>query len=156
MPTIDAIGLCCSIAKTFYHEVIIPVKQMLRIDEFKGTKGPERSWDNLKSEFKVILDKLEGYGKVQSGGSAKEKLKIKVALNIREAIQNQLHVMNFYKDDSVSSRTKQLMRQAPGTNLGTESEFAHADNDLKRAGDLLAYKLYPISMSSSEILSTQD
>ena len=39
----DWFMLCCSIAKTFYHEVIIPVKQMLRIDEFKGTKGPEGS-----------------------------------------------------------------------------------------------------------------
>ena len=42
--------------------------------------------------------------------------------------------MNFYKDDSVSSKPKQLIRLAPVTNLGTENEFAHAENYLKRAG----------------------
>ena len=48
------------------------------------------------------------------------------------------------------------MRKAPGTNLGTESKFAHVDNNLKRPGDLLAYKIYQISMSSNKILLTQN
>ena len=37
----------------------------MRIDEFKGKKGSEGSSYNLKSELKVILIKLEGYGKIQ-------------------------------------------------------------------------------------------
>ena len=56
----------------------------------------------LNNEYKIIIDKLEGYGKIQLRGSAKAKLKIKPALNLKEAILNQLHVVNFYKDDSVS------------------------------------------------------
>ena len=35
---------------------------------------PERSWDNMKIEFKVILDKLEGYSKSETDGAAKEML----------------------------------------------------------------------------------
>ena len=38
-------------------------------------------------------------------GSAKAKLKIKVALIDNEAIQNQLHLKNFYKDNFFSSKT---------------------------------------------------
>ena len=38
-------------------------------------------------------------------GFAKAKLKIKVALIGNEAIQNQMHFKNFYKDNFVSSKT---------------------------------------------------
>ena len=68
------------------------------MDEFNDTKGPQISLDNLKSEFKVILDKLC----LQLGISAKEELNIIVALDIREEMQNQWHFMKFYKDHSVN------------------------------------------------------
>jgi len=48
------------------------------------------------------------------------------------------------------------MREAPGTNLEKESKSAHVGSDLKRPGDLLAYKLYQIRMSPNKILSTQN
>ncbi len=131
--------LCCTIAKKFYEEVTLPIKQMLRIDEYKKMSGPERSWQSLKNGFRDICTKLANYGKMNPS-TGRQKLEMNVAAQVKEAIERQLDAMKFYRDEDVSPEVSGAMKQTPRTNLGCESEFSHGDMDLKRAGGSTSLK----------------
>ena len=131
--------MCCDIAKKVYEEVTLPMKQMLRIDEYKNANGPEQSWDTLKEGFRKICDMLGSDSDNAEYLTGKERLVLKVKAKIKEAVERQLDSMKFYRDD-VSPETKRLMMQTPRTNLGCESEFSYGDMDLKRAGGSTSLK----------------
>ena len=131
--------LCCNIGKKFNEKVILPIKEMLKIDEYKHASGPERSWEYMKTEFNEILQKLEAFNS-SNESSAENKLEKQCAISVRDAIKNQLDGMQFYKVDNINEEVVAKMRQAPGTNLGSEGEFAHGDNDLRRCGGSTSLK----------------
>ena len=128
----------CEIGKCIYEEVTLPIKEMLRIDQYKDTDGPEQSWATLKKVFRQICSKLES-GMSSSESTGRERLESKVKGKIKEAMERQLDTMKFYKSD-VSAETQSLMAQTPKTNLGCEGEFSHGDMDLKRAGGSTSLK----------------
>ena len=125
--------LGCKIASEFHNSVVLPIKKIIGIDEFKDVKVPNRSWQGLKAFFKDLLQMLGNYTPEGSYTQGENILIKKVAKEVKEKVEGQLSVMKFYRDD-VDEKTKSMMKQAPTTNCGCEHEFAHGDNDLKKSG----------------------
>ena len=133
--------MCCEIGRKIYQEVTLPIKQMLRIDEYKNTTGPEHTWDALKEGFKNICKSLgASCERTDSLTPGRDKLELKVKAKIKEAMEGQLSGMKFYRGDDVSPQVQRMMFQTPKTNLGCEGEFSHGDMDLKRAGGSTSLK----------------
>ena len=82
----------------------------------------------MKECFNNIIARLKNENLDQSGVG---QLKFNAAKQIAEAIEQQLQKMKLFTDESEDDP---LLPQTPLTNLGCESEFAHLDNDLKKAG----------------------
>ena len=38
---------CCNVAARFYHEITIPIKRLIGMDEFKDSKSDKRSWKGI-------------------------------------------------------------------------------------------------------------
>ena len=129
---------CCNVAASFYHKITIPIKKLIGMDEFKGTKSDKRSWKGIKSEFQDILSELKRMSKEASSTDGVDCLLAKAADGIFEALERQLSVVSFFTDTESKS---DLI--APLTNLGCESNFSGFGNDCKESGG--ATKLETIS-----------
>ena len=74
--------MCCEIGKQIYDEVTLPVKEMLKIDEYKDTNGPDHSWNSLKQGFQNICTTLGSSCNMSECPTGKEKLDLRVKLKI--------------------------------------------------------------------------
>ena len=118
---------CSNISCTFYNDVVLPIKKIIGIDEFKKMKG-DRSWSAVKNEFERILLMLLERQK-ETGTTGDDMLKLKCASEVYTAIERQLSKMGFF---SQRGEDAERLKEAVITNLGCEGEFACADNDLRK------------------------
>ena len=125
--------ICCNVVASFYHQITIPIKKLIGMDEFKDTKCLARTWKGMKDKFNVILKQLEDIA-VETRLDGAGCLMSKSAENIREALRRQLSVVNFFNTDEEDDIV------APLTNLGCESVFSSFGNDCKKAGGSTSLK----------------
>ena len=133
--------VCCQIARFFYSTVTLPIKKQLGIDEFKGVRVEDRSWNGTKCEFAKITAELEQLSASSELGSGIEQLKQKCANEVKTAIERQLAVMSFFQQGDTDPEVAAKRNQTVLTNLGAESEFATADNTLRRLGGSTSLKI---------------
>ena len=136
---------CSTTACIFYIEVILPIKIVIGLDEFKELKG-DRSWSSMKSEFNRILEKLVGM-QAKSGETGSQLLKIKCASEVHIAIKRQISNMSFFSESGENA--KGVLTGAVITNCGNEGEFAYADNDLRKTGGAVSIQ----TISNSHIIA---
>ena len=75
---------CSNISCTFYNDIVLPIKKIIGIDEFKKMKG-DRSWSAVKNEFERILLMLLERQK-ETGTTGDDMLKLKCASEVYTAI----------------------------------------------------------------------
>ena len=98
------------------------------------------SWNGTKCEFAKITAELEQLSASSELGSGIEQLKQKCANEVKTAIERQLAVMSFFQQGDTDPEVAAKRNQTVLTNLGAESEFATADNTLRRLGGSTSLK----------------
>ena len=119
---------CCDVASYFYTDVILPIKELLGIDEYKSVKSDKRSWTGMKKEFERILDMLGDSIENHPSVDGISSLKLKASCSVKEALERQIDYVHFFKANDSQSIN------APLTNLGCEANFSQFGNDCKKAG----------------------
>ena len=77
---------CCNIASSVFIDVILPIKRVLGIDEFKTEKSDKRPWNSMKEEFQRILKMLNERSK-SNNSDGHTCLSSKEAASVHEALQ---------------------------------------------------------------------
>ena len=116
--------LCClEVYSMLGNDIILPLMNVLGIDDCDDSEEYERSWDGVKNFFdekmEILTQARDEYLKSDEG---QLKLYSSVLSEVIDTIKRQLSQMKFFSEDKNLKDPK--MKYAPLTNMGCEGEFA--------------------------------
>ena len=114
---------------------ILPLCDILGIDESRTSKRTDRTWPGVKDFLEEKLKVMEKFVKEAKDGLAVEKLAVAATKEVMVCVRRQMEEVEFLKvESSVDEETVQKMLYSPLTNSGCESRQSNLDRRVKFSG----------------------